>query len=219
VKDLASHKLFDWLLSLGRPIGNVVQVGANIGQELPAFDRYGVEWAVMIEPLEAAFQRLAEASAGNPRRFPVQALCSDEEGRKQVFWVATNEGQSSSMMRPDRHLEQYPKIKFPNAIKLFSTTLDGLMARTTLQHPELADVRFDTLLIDVQGAELKVLRGASGLLGQVRQIIAEVGGDLYEGAPSLEEVQAHLGPLGFRLNTVKLGSHGSGDALFLKRDG
>ena len=217
MKDPASHKLFDWLQALERPVGNVVQVGANIGQELPAFDRYGVEWAVMIEPLDWAFQRLVENAAGDRRRIPVQALCSDEEGRKQVFWVADNQGQSSSMMRPDRHMEHYPRIKFPNAVNLFSTTVDAVMDRTLEQHPELAGVRFDTLLIDVQGAELKVLRGAPRVLGQVRQVIAEVGGDLYEGAASLEEVQAHLGPLGFRLNSVKLGGHGSGDALFLRR--
>ena len=216
MQDPSLHKLFEWLLYLERPVGNIVQVGANTGQEIPAFERYGVDWAIMIEPLDEAFAKLSEQARPHPHFIPVQALCSSDEGTKHTFWIANNEGQSSSMMRPLRHQIEYPRVKFPSAIKLFSTTVDAVVARAVAAHPELAAVRFDTLMIDVQGGELKVLMGAPALLGQVRHVIAEVSDELYEGGPTLEDLQAHLAGFGFRLNNVRLNREGSGDALFIK---
>jgi FkbM family methyltransferase len=211
------HRFFQRLIALGRPVGGVVQVGANIGQEIPAFERYGVGWAIMIEPLDEPFRKLAKFCRGRDRFIPVQALCSSLEGVEYEFFVASNRGESSSLLPPARHRTAYPKVEFPTSVRLVSTTVDAVVARAVAQHPELPVGQLDTLMIDVQGAELKVLMGAALLLQQVRQIYTEVSYDLYEGGATLEELQAFLGSFGFSLNTVELNHHGWGDALFLKR--
>ena len=217
MKDSSAFKPFDWIVGLGRPLTNVVQVGANVGQELPAFERYGVDWAIMIEPLDEPFRELCERAAGNPRFIPVQALCSSREGIEYEYFVASNHGQSSSFLPPVGHRVEFPKVTFSNSTRLVSTTVDAVMGRVIAQHPGLSMEQFDTLLIDVQGAELKVLMGAPALIQNARQIIAEVSSELYEGAATLEQLQAFLGGFDFGLNFVRLSHIGTGDAIFMKR--
>ncbi len=211
------HSLFERLRNLDKPFANVVQVGANVGQELWAFEHYGIDWAIMIEPLDEPYRKLWKRSKAHPHFLPVQALCSSLEGIEYEFFVSSNRGESSSLLPPARHLIEHPKVEFPTSIKLVSTTVDAIVGRTLAQHPELSWPQLDTMFIDVQGAELKVLMGATTLLQHVRNIHTEVSYDLYQGGATLEDLQSFLGSFGFRLNSVSLNRHGWGDALFLKQ--
>ncbi len=214
-----SHPMFELLRGLGRPFANVVQVGANLGQEITAFERYGLEWAIMIEPLDEAFGKLCKRAEERPRYIPVQALCSSLDGVRHEFFVASNKGQSSSFLKPTRHKLEYPKIEFPNTIQLVSTTLDAVLARVLKDHPELALDQLDSLMIDVQGAELKVLMGAAVLLQHTRYVFTEVSYDLYEGGATLDDLQGFLRGFGFQLQHLEMNRHGWGDALFIKLAG
>ncbi len=217
MKDPSNHKLFDWMSGLGRQPGNVVQVGANSGQEIPAFVRYGVAWAIMIEPLDGPYLELVSASAKHPRYVPIQALCSSEAGQTATFWVASNNGQSSSFLRPLRHVTEIPNVKFGATLEMQTTTVDRVVADVVRDHPAFGGNSFNSLLIDVQGAELKVLMGSAELLQHVDHVIAEVSGDLYEGGATLDDLQGFLRPFGFSLNNVRLDRLNSGDALFVRR--
>ncbi len=210
------HELFRLLRALDRPFANVVQVGANTGQEVAAFQHYGVDWAIMIEPLDEPFRRLGKRSRGLERYIPVQALCSSREGALHEFHVASNKGLSSSLLAPARHLDTYPHVAFPTRLELVSTTVDAVVAQVLSDHPELTWDRLDTLMMDVQGAELQVLQGAPVLLRHARQIYTEVSGDHYQGGATLEDLQACLLASGFQLQHVRQDGHGMGDALFVK---
>lgn len=61
----------------------------------------------------------------------------------------------------------------------------------------------DALIIDTEGTTLDVLRGATGILGQVRLIYAECSdGELRPGyRADIEQVEALLKPLGFAQRT------------------
>ena len=215
--DGVRHNLFERLRNLGKPYANVVQVGANVGQEVPAFEHYGVDWAIMIEPLDEPYRRLWKRTKHTPHHIAVQALCSSLEGVEYEFFVASNQGESSSLLPPARHLTAHPKVSFPTSVKLVSTTVDAIVRRQLKQHPELSWPQLDTMFIDVQGAELKVLMGATTLLQHVRHIHTEVSYDLYQGGATLEDLQAFLGCFDFRLNSINLNHLGWGDALFLKK--
>lgn len=213
------HLMFKHLNRLRLPYTNIVQVGANSGQEVDAFQHYRLEWAVMIEPLSAPFRKLGNKVADLPNYIPVQALCSSMEGIEYDFHVASNKGQSSSLLEPARHLATYPQIEFPNSVKLVSTTVDAVMNRVLQDHPGLSLAQFDCMMIDVQGAELKVLMGATALLQHTRYIWTEVSYDLYEGGATLEQLQAFLQAFGFRLHCLELNRQAWGDALFVKTAG
>jgi FkbM family methyltransferase len=208
--------VFEQLKALDRPFANVLQVGAHRGQEIAAYENYGVDWAIMVEPQDEAFSKLSRRAAGRDHFIPVQALCSNEDGVECDFYVASNEGASSSLMRPMRHLEEYPKIAFPDRVKMTSTTLDTLVAREADRRPDLDPACFDTLLIDVQGAELKVLIGAVRLLPTIRHVFTEVSYDLYENGATLDQLQGFLRAFGFQLHFLQLNRRGWGDGLFVR---
>ncbi len=208
--------VFEQLKALGKPFANVVQVGANRGQEVSAYENYGIDWAIMVEPQEEAFQKLEKRVAGHPRFIAVQALCSSLDGTPYDFYVADNKGQSSSLLKPTRHQTEYPKIGFPTQVKLTSTRLDTLVDGVAGRHPGLSPEAFDTLLIDVQGAELKVLMGATRLLQHVKYVFSEVSYDLYEGGATLDDLQGFLRAFGFQLHFLQLNRRGWGDGLFVK---
>jgi FkbM family methyltransferase len=208
--------VFEQLKDLGRPFANVVQVGANRGQEVSAYENYGIDWAIMVEPQDDAFDKLRKRVAGRPRYIAVQALCANMDGVEYDFYVADNKGQSSSLLKPTRHQVEYPKIEFPTQVKLTSTRLDTLVASVAERRPELSPDAFDTLLIDVQGAELKVLMGATRLLQHVKHVFTEVSYDLYEGGATLDDLQGFLRAFGFQLHFLQLNRRGWGDGLFVK---
>ena len=203
-------------LGLPRPQG-VLQVGANSGQEIPYFVHHGVTHAAMIEPLDGPFAMLAQNCAGLSDYMPVQALCASVDGREIEFHVASNNGESSSIFKPANHLADYPWVQFPATVKLQSFTLDRVYNAIAAQRPDIA-AAFDLLFMDVQGAELEVLKGASHVLNQVNYIYTEVGiGGGYEGDVELIDLMHYLRAFDFRLFELGMNAEGWGNALFIKK--
>jgi FkbM family methyltransferase len=189
----------------------VLHVGAHWGDEAQAYKEMGVETLVYVEAIPSVFEKLMENLAGYPGYYGYCAVCSDVSGAPIEFHVSSNAGGSSSFLGLGNHAKLYPKIHYVETLNLTSTTVDELKA----EHCD--DVQFDMLVLDTQGAELHVLRGATSLLGQVKSLSIEVSEDpLYEGGCTLEQVTAFVRSFGFRLRHVQINSKGWGDALFVR---
>ena len=79
------------------------------------------------------------------------------------FHVASNDGLSSSMLELGRHQEVWPDVKYQRTLKMRTTTLDAL-----LREGQIAPVgQFNGLVMDTQGSELLVLKGATALLPHI----------------------------------------------------
>jgi FkbM family methyltransferase len=208
--------LYTILTTLEQPLPNgIMQIGANTGQEIPYFYQHGLRHAVMIEPLPAPFAVLAQRcqQAGY---LAVQALCDSRDGNEIEFHISSNNGESSSLLRPTRHLAEFPWVQFPETIRLNTFTLDRIYYAVQSNHPAIA-AAIDTIFIDVQGAELRVLQGANNLLQKVRYIFTEVGiGGGYEGDIEALELAQFLRAWGFKLVDMESGREGWGNALFIK---
>ena len=76
----------------------------------------------------------------------------------------------------------------------------------------------NVLVLDVQGNELAVLKGAKNTLKHIDYVFTEFNTvEMYEGCPSLDELDDTLYPLGFdRVQTWYTQQHW-GDAFYLKR--
>jgi len=204
-------------MDLPAPRG-VLQVGASYGQELPVFQAHGVTSGVFVEPLEAPFQHLAQACKRIPGYVAVQTLCSEETGAKHTFHVASNHGMSSSLLRPNNHLSQFDYVKFDRTIEVVSNRLDDVVAFLAGQGYSGVVDALDTLYMDTQGAELRILRGAERVLSRIKYILTEVTrNELYEGAPTLTDLSMYLETAGFTLNNVYFNKEQCGDALFIRR--
>lgn len=197
----------------------IFQVGASYGQELELFKKYNVHNCIMIEPLPDPFNYIATICKNTPNYIAINALCSDVIGENVDFYIANNGGQSSSMMRPLKHLEVFSSVKFDSQIKLSTTTVDQVCAMLIEGGYTNILNNIDTMYLDVQGAEYKVLMGSIKLLKSIKYIYFElIRGDLYEKIPDLSVFISFLGSVGFVINNVNYNQYHHANVLFINKN-
>ena len=169
----------------------VIHVGANDGAERDTYARHGLR-VLWVEPLPDAFSILQTNIAAYDGQEAVRALITDRDGDEHVLHVSNIAGLCSSILSPQGITEILPHVQFTDRITLTSTTLPTIMRERDMS-------LYDALVIDTQGAELLVLRGAASILHHFNCIECE-GADfeVYAGYPSPGEIRAFLADHGFR---------------------
>jgi len=169
---------------------NVELIKANLA-------RYGVDRVevVALALSDSAGRATFHVSSGRPDNAP-----------PDVDWDFGNK--SSSLLPPAEHLRIHPWVHFDKSIEVETDRLDALAQRCGV-------TTIDYIHMDVQGAELSVLRGAGTLLDSVRVIWTEVEAKpLYQDQPLKGEVERFMRSRGFekRLDTV---GNVCGDQLYV----
>jgi FkbM family methyltransferase len=175
-----------------RAARGVVHVGANVGQERALYDRHGLD-VLWIEPIPDVFATLAANIATFPRQRALECLVTDRDDAAYEFNVANNGGESSSILALKEHRDVWPKVAFTRTITLRSSTLATLLARE-----RVALERYDALVMDTQGSELLVLKGAEPVLEHFRFIKTEVPDfEAYAGCARLADIARFLATRGY----------------------
>lgn len=192
---------------LREPISGVLHVGAHAGEECDIYRVLGIGEVVWIEANERVLPALRTRVEPLGHRV-IHALVSDAVGY-DVFHVANNT-MSSSLLPLGTHKQFAPEIGYVYDIVMPTTTLDVLARSYDFS-------RLNFLNLDVQGAELRVLRGAQTVLGNMQYVYAEVNLEpVYVGCALLPELDEFLFQRGFQRVLTKLTSHGWGDALYVR---
>ncbi len=174
-------------------VHGLIHVGANTGQEREIYARHRLA-VLWIEPIPEVFAQLRKNIAAFPQQRAVEALVTDADGERYEFHVANNRGESSSVLALAEHKDVWPKVEYTRTIVLESRTLPSLLARERLD-----PVDYDALVLDTQGSELLVLRGAEALLEGFRFIKTEVPDfEAYAGCCKLADIEAFLSQRGYR---------------------
>jgi FkbM family methyltransferase len=126
------------------------------------------------------------------------------------FMVSSNNGESSSILDFAEHSQIYPSVKEAGRIKMRTISLPNMLNKYNL------DVNnYDFLVMDIQGAELKALRGMVDVISKFKFIVLEVSiFELYKTQGLLNDVMDFLRKYGFSLVDMEMNSEGWGDALF-----
>lgn len=175
-------------------ITGLIHIGANTGQESESYARHHlrVEW---IEPDPAVFAQLESHIAPHTRQRAHNLLISDTDGTEVDFHISNNNGASSSMLDLAAHRDIWPEVDFEKTIRLRTTTLERFA-----QDAGLNMSHYQALVIDTQGAELRVLHGARNLLDHFTFIHAELPDfEAYRGCAQFAEVESFLLSCGFKL--------------------
>jgi len=115
---------------------------------------------------------------------------SDKEGEAE-FHLNEFSFSSSLLNMTKTHKEIFPFTKNETIIKVRTDKLDNVLEHLDLKKPIL-------LKIDVQGAELHVLKGATESLNNIDVIQLEVSFmNFYDGQASIEDVISFLKSFGF----------------------
>jgi FkbM family methyltransferase len=175
-----------------RDVSGVIHVGANSGQEREIYDAHGTR-VIWIEPIPEVFAKLQANIAGFPRQCAIRGLLSDTVGTRYRFHISNNDGQSSSILPFKHHADVWPHVRFERTIELESETLPSLLQRHSIDRRN-----YQALVLDTQGSELLVLRGAVELLPSFRYIKVEASDfEVYEGCCTLADLTAFLAHHGF----------------------
>jgi FkbM family methyltransferase len=174
-------------------VTGVIHIGANQGQESDYYKKYDL-YVIWVEPIPEVFQQLELNISAYEKQRAFKYLLTDCDGQSYKFNISNNAGASSSILDLARHKEIWPHVDYIKSIYLTSSTLPAMIAR------EGIDIKdYQTLIMDTQGSELLILKGAGELIKHFRFIKIEVPDyESYVGCCQMGEVSGYLNQLGFK---------------------
>lgn len=200
----------------GKKFSGVVHVGAHHGEEVNAYQSHGVEHVYWIEANRDLMKYLFDATSRfSMKQEYICEVLSDVDNEEVEFKI-TNNGQSSSILQLGTHQTHYPHIKVVATKKLTTKRFD-----TVAKEKQIDLKNIDFVNLDVQGAELKVLKGFGNIFEicqNIKAIYSEVNfEEVYVGAPHVNLIDDYLKTYGFiRVNT-HVTEYKWGDALYLRK--
>ena len=204
------------VLSHLRPV-TIVDVGANVGQfSLMAAELHPSARIYAFEPIPRAADRFERVFTGNPR-VSIARCAIGESRRTDMLHLSGRDDSSSLLPIAELQTSMHPETAEIGQIKVEVKPLDQILTEADLGKPAL-------LKIDVQGAELEVLKGCASLLPHFDHIYVELSFfEFYSGQPLCDEVIAWLADRQFALAGVynlaadKEGVTVQADFLFARR--
>lgn len=198
----------------GVNITGVLHCGAHEGQEAHEYAILGVQKMIFVEADPDTYEKLKKNLARYPQAIPVNACLSDVDGQDVEFKRTNNAGQSSSILDLHLHKESHPEVHVVDSIQLKTKTLESVIQEFNINIHE-----FNFINCDLQCAELLALKGLGDLLRYFKYAYLEVNQrEMYAGCPLVQDVDAYMYKFNFRrVATAWSGSHGWGDALYIRR--
>ena len=184
---------------------SVLHIGGHLAEEASLYKKKGIQKVTFIEGDPETFDEMLSVLEHYPGYLGIGAMLSNENSISE-FFVASNNGASSSILEPKRHLTQRPDIEFNTIKKVETVTLDSLNLGV-----------YDLLVLDVQGAELKVIQGGMETIRRAKAIWIEVNaGNMYENDVDSAEITKLLST-SFVPVYMNMNKNRWGNALFVRK--
>ena len=203
-------------------IKGVLHVGAHRGEEIYDYESMGAEEVIWVEPVPELFEEMktflstAQCSV-NSYAYEYAASNVDHEQVNfhlyygpDAAYMSGNKG-CSSLLKTSGRFESWSK----GTIQVETIRLD-----TLLEENQFDSSTFQYLNMDVQGAELMVLQGATKLLDTVKFIATEATWDNpdYIDNTRYDELKSLLESKGFVETEIYRHAENWGDVLFVKEN-
>jgi FkbM family methyltransferase len=204
----------------GKPFKTVLHIGAHHGEEIQAYEANGVKKVIWIEAnRDILFECIKQTEFSSVEQLYFDVCLSDKE-EEVNFHIASN-GQSSSLFELGTHAQMYPHITYVEHRKMMTQRFDEWIS--TENKAIIIDINMqeiDFINLDVQGAELKVLKGFGDYLASptLRAIYTEINlEEVYKGCCQIEDLDEYLGQYNFERTLVAAPERTWGDALYLRK--
>jgi FkbM family methyltransferase len=185
----------------------VLHIGAHEGQEANYYKDLGLR-VMWVEAIPEKYKILKKRLLTFSEQKCVNALLGSQNQKNIKFFLSSNDSQSSSIYDFGNQV-QVKNLIMVDSIELEMKRLDACFTRKIVSN-------YPHWVVDVQGAELEVLKGAGKLLDNCYSLQVEVTSrDYYRNGAIAQEVIDFLGAKGFvNLQKHKIGYHE--DLLFVR---
>jgi FkbM family methyltransferase len=134
---------------------------------------------------------------------------SDEE----LFFYITNNMQSSSILELDKHRLYHPEVEVEKKVKIKTKKLDDI-----IDEYKININNYNFLNLDLQGVELKVIKGFNKNIKHIDYIYTEINtGEVYKNCDKLYEMDEYLQEKNFQRVELNIGTAEWGDAFYIKK--
>lgn len=197
-------------------IKGVIHIGAHKGEELGLYRSLKIKKILLYEANNYLIKNLKIKKFLYKYLFNTQIDIVNKAVSDNIGFLdlnVTSNSQSSSILKLKEHSKLYPNIKEIKKIKIESTTLNK-------EFEEKFNINdFNMLNMDIQGAELLVLKGASSILDKIDLIYTEINFiEMYENCALADELDQYLIGYGFhRALTKTPESDFWGDAIYVRK--
>jgi hypothetical protein len=187
-------------------IKGVVHVGAHYGEEVDDYLAAGIDKVVCFEPVLENFLILSNKASDKVQI--IQCALGEREDDNVKMFLSSNNKESSSVLEPLEHLNDYQHITFEQneyvkmkRLDSFAKDIDGC----------------NYISLDVQGYEYEVLLGAEESLKNFDYVYLEVNrGETYKNNHLVEDIDALLKNYGFNRVRTEWVARTWGDAFYIK---
>jgi FkbM family methyltransferase len=186
----------------------ILHVGAHECEEIFLYEKYLPRNKILW--VDALHDKVELCKSKYPDLLIELAVVSDK--KEIVNWNRSNNGQSSSILNLGLHKQFHPDVHYVLSGKREAVPLSDFI--------ENYDISYNFINLDIQGAELKALKGMESYLNDVDYVYTEVNCDyVYEECALIEEIDQYL--LQFNLHRVETSWFGDckwGDAFYIRKN-
>jgi FkbM family methyltransferase len=184
----------------------ILHVGAHECEELSKYDNYLPRNKMLW--IEALQDKVDFCKSNYPDIFIEQGVISDCV--ETVTFNRSNNGQSSSFLEFGLHSTFHPHVHYVDSFQTETKLLKDIICNY--------DIPYNFVNLDIQGVELKALKGMSDYLKNIKYIYTEVNSDyVYKDCAIVDEIDEYLKLFGFqRVETQWCEDYRWGDAFYIK---
>jgi FkbM family methyltransferase len=194
-------------------IRGIIHVGAHLLEERETYIANNIKNIVWIEGNdELVTQCRTILNNQNSSDILLNYLVYDVDGIEIDFNI-TNNTQSSSILPFGKHKQYYSYIDFVKTLRKKTYTLETIINENSIDIS-----KYNMLNLDLQGVELRALKGLKNYINNIDFIYTEVNNDnIYEGNDMICDIDNFLQKYNFvRVETFML-SEQWGDAFYIKQ--
>lgn len=184
----------------------ILHVGAHECEELKDYEQYIIRDKILW--VEALPDKVALCKKLYSGVLIENAVVSDTE--EKVTFNISNNGQSSSILEFGLHTKYHPHVHYVNSFEVQTQLLKDILPKHKIE--------YNFLNFDIQGAELKALKGMEEYLPKVDYLYTEVNSDyVYNDCALVGELDKYL--LNFGLVRVETSWTDCkwGDAFYIRK--
>lgn len=191
----------------------VLHVGAHLAEERNDYINANIKKRIWVEANPFLAETLLNRFQSSDDDLVINAAISEFDNEDVKLNIANN-GQSSSLLPLKLHSKIYKDIFYTKSYEMKSVSLNTLL--NSISNSE----DFDIINLDIQGVELRALKGLGKRINQFKAIYAEVNTlELYENCDMMHDLDNFLESKNFKKVGFKMnGDHGWGDALYISEN-